>query len=156
MPKEPPPSVVWVLDALYRNGAVHLTVQLARHFAPRGCLAVVQRLNPNDEVQVSAPELKLSGSAQGGTAFLLPSVQRPFAWPDLPARPMSWSTALRIGAGFILSWLAARLTRKPLVVAVHADLNAALKEWILTGAERTGSSTGCIGTSLVPFVYHRT
>ena len=35
-----------------------------------------------------------------------------------------------IGAGFILSWLAARLTRKPLVVAVHADLNAALKEWI--------------------------
>ena len=52
MPEEPPPSVVWVLDALYRNGAVRLTVHLARHFAPSGCLAVVQRLHPNDEIHV--------------------------------------------------------------------------------------------------------
>ena len=32
--------------------------------------------------------------------------------------------------GLPISWLAARIARKPLVVAVHADLDAALKEWM--------------------------
>jgi hypothetical protein len=35
VPEITPRSVVTVLDALYRNGAVHLTVQTARRFTPK-------------------------------------------------------------------------------------------------------------------------
>jgi glycosyltransferase involved in cell wall biosynthesis len=35
-----------------------------------------------------------------------------------------------IGVGLVLCWISTRLARKPLVIAVHADLDAALKEWI--------------------------
>jgi glycosyltransferase involved in cell wall biosynthesis len=35
-----------------------------------------------------------------------------------------------IGVGLVISCVAARLARKPLVVAVHADLDAALNEWM--------------------------
>jgi glycosyltransferase involved in cell wall biosynthesis len=135
VPKEPPPSVVWVLDALYRNGAVHLTMQLAGHFAPRGCLAVVQRLNPNDEVQVpTRVEVEwLSARRRRLLTAIGPATVR---LAELARATDIVVNGSEIGAGLILSWVAARLARKPLVVAVHADLNAALKEWIPARAHR--------------------
>jgi glycosyltransferase involved in cell wall biosynthesis len=128
VPKGVPPTVVWVLDALYRNGAVHLTVQLARRFAPRGCLAIVQRLDPNDEVKV-APETRIESLSASGRlrSALVPVTARLAALARQADVVVNGS---EIGVGLVLCWISTRLARKPLVIAVHADLDAALKEWI--------------------------
>jgi glycosyltransferase involved in cell wall biosynthesis len=123
------PTVVWVLDALYRNGAVHLTVQLARRFAPKGCLALVQRLDPNDEVKVTAEERIESLSPRGRRlrSAIVPATARLAA---LARQADVVVNASEIGVGLVLSWVATQLARKPLVIAVHADLDAAVKEWM--------------------------
>jgi glycosyltransferase involved in cell wall biosynthesis len=125
------PTVVWVLDALYRNGAVHLTVQLARRFPPEGCLAVVQRLDPNDEVRVTTEERIESLSPRGRRlrSAIVPATARLAA---LARQADVVVNASEIGVGLILSWVATRLARKPLVIAVHAHLDAAVKEWMPT------------------------
>jgi glycosyltransferase involved in cell wall biosynthesis len=123
------PTVVWVLDALYRNGAVHLTVQLARRLAPKGCLAIVQRLDPNDEVRVTANERieSLSPRRRRLRSALVPATARLAA---LARQADVVVNASEIGVGLVLSWVATELARKPLVIAVHADLDAAVKEWM--------------------------
>jgi hypothetical protein len=59
------PTVVWVLDALHRNGGVHLTMQLARRLVPQGVLGDRPKARPNDEVRVSAGERIESLSPSG-------------------------------------------------------------------------------------------
>ena len=88
VPERTPPSVVWVLGALYRNGAVHLTVQLARRFAPKGCLAIVQTLEPNKEVRVP-PKRESSRLVPDVAAFVAPSFPQQPAWSPWLARQMS-------------------------------------------------------------------
>lgn len=129
MPKGVPPTVVWVLDALYRNGAVHLTVQLARRFAPRGCLAIVQRLDPNDEVKV-APETRIESLSARGRRLRSALVPLTARLAALARQADVVVNGSEIGVGLVLCWISTRLARKPLVIAVHADLDAALKEWI--------------------------
>src|ERR1044072_3522951 len=99
-------------------------MQLARHFAPRGCLAVVQRLNPNDEVQVpTSVEVEcLSARRRRLLTAIGPATVR---LAKLTRATDIGVNGSEIGPGLVLSWVAARLARKPLVVAVHADLNAA-------------------------------
>jgi glycosyltransferase involved in cell wall biosynthesis len=129
VPEGRAPTAVWVLDALYRNGAVHLTVQLARRLAPKGCVAIVQRLDPNNEVQVPT-EVRIESLSPRGhrlRSAVVPATARLAAMARQTDVVVNGS---EIGVGLVLSWVAARLARKPLVVAVHADLNAALNEWM--------------------------
>jgi hypothetical protein len=56
-----------------------------------------------------------------------------------------------IGVGLVPSWIATRLARKPLIIAVHADLDAALNEWILD--KSIHSFIGYIATWPVPSVF---
>jgi glycosyltransferase involved in cell wall biosynthesis len=125
----PRPSVLWVLDALYRNGGVHLTVQLARRLAPKGRVAIVQRLDPNVEIQVPT-ETRIESLSPTGRRLrraIVPATARLAAMARQTDVVVNGS---EIGVGLVLSWVAARLARKPLVVAVHADLDTALKEWM--------------------------
>lgn len=125
-----PPATVLVVDALANNGAVHITVDLAHRWAPDGAtLAVVN--HPGDRPGVAVP-------ADTRVAYLTPSPGR--LRTRLPGIVGRLTGLLRrsdvvlngseIGIGLMLSYAAARLTRRPLVVAVHADLDSALQEWI--------------------------
>jgi glycosyltransferase involved in cell wall biosynthesis len=124
-----PPVVVWVLDALYRNGAVHLTVQLARRFGPKGCVAIVQRLDPNDEIKVPT-EARIESLSPRRRRLRIALVSATARLASLARQADVVVNGSEIGVGLVLSWIATRLARKPLVIGVHADLDAALKEWI--------------------------
>lgn len=130
------PAVLLVLDALYRNGAVRVSLDLARRWSDDGCrLAVVQRLPPGDEVgvphEVPVTWLSRRGSRlrSGGPAALA-RLCRAARRSDVVLN------GSEIGGGLALAYLAARATRRPFVIAVHADVDAALEEWIPPPAHR--------------------
>jgi glycosyltransferase involved in cell wall biosynthesis len=142
LPHEPPvardgsnghhqPDAVLIVDHLANNGAVHITVDLARRWAAGGSvLGVLHRLpDPSAEIPVPA-----------GCEVHQLTEPRPPAWSKLPRATVRLTRLGRsrsvliggseIGPGLILGYLAARLSGRPFVVAVHADLDDALAEWI--------------------------
>lgn len=125
-----PPPTLLVLDALANNGAVHISIDLAHRWAPDGAtLGVVE--HPSSAPALTPPA--------GTTVVFLSS--RPGRLRGQLAGIVARSTRLlrqhdvvlncsEIGIGLLVSYAAARVTRRPIVVAVHADLDAALKEWV--------------------------
>jgi glycosyltransferase involved in cell wall biosynthesis len=154
--------VLLVLDALYRNGAVRVSLDLARRWSDDGCrIAVVQRLPPGDEVgvphEVPVSWLSRRGSRlrSGGPAALA-RLCRATRRSDVVLN------GSEIGGGLALAYLAARATRRPFVIAVHADVDAALEEWIPPPAHRWhhwlyrhADGAVCVAPGLVaPLVRH--
>jgi glycosyltransferase involved in cell wall biosynthesis len=119
-----------VLEALYLNGAVNLTIGLAKRWRESGATLVVRkRLSEGEEVPL--PE--------GVHANYLTRESRS-ARISLPATVVRMARIARsadvvivsgeIGLAPIVGYLGARIARKPFVIAVHADLDAALNEWM--------------------------
>lgn len=128
-PEAGAPAAIWVLDALYRNGAVHLTLQLAQRLGARsGRLVKVQPLEPDREVTLPAG-VQVTPLAPAGRLRMVvgPALSR---LVRLARQADVIVACSEIGIGLLLSAAAARATRTPLVVAVHADLDAALQEWM--------------------------
>jgi len=125
-----PPATVLVVDALANNGAVHIAIDLADRWAPHGAtLAVVEHL-PAASAMVP--------STRTHVAYLAPRPGRLRArLPGIVARLTGLLrrhdvvlSCSEIGIGVLVSYVVARLTARPIVVAVHADLDSALEEWI--------------------------
>lgn len=125
-----PPVTVLVVDALANNGAVHITVDLARRWAPDGAtLAVVN--HPGDRPGIEVPSdtrVRYLSPTPGRLRTRLPGIVARLS--GLLRRSDVVLNGSEIGIGLLLSYAAARLTRRPFVVAVHADLDSALGEWI--------------------------
>lgn len=125
------PGVVFVVDELANNGAVHITVDLARRWAPGGTLLAVLRRLPDPGAELAVPPgcdvrfLTAPGRRlRSGLGRAVPDLLR------TSRRRTAVLAASEIGTGLLLGFLAARATRRPFVVAVHADLDDALTEWI--------------------------
>lgn len=125
-----PPRVVLLLLALRKNGAVHLTVELARRWAPYGArLAVLVR--PFDDQVVTPPAEVRLVHLTSGPARLRRSLFT--AVPRLVGEARKADVLVvgsEIGVELIAGFVAARMARKPFVVGVHADLDQALQEWV--------------------------
>lgn len=123
-----PPLVV--VDALHRNGATVINLELARHWAGvGGRLLALQRLAPEAEM-TPPPEVRTvhlqehAGRLRAGLPTMLPALVR-------EARRSGVVVAgSEIGMATVLAYLAARAARRPFVLGVHADVDAALEEWI--------------------------
>lgn len=124
------PAGVLILDLLANNGAVHITVDLARRWAAGGTvLAVLGRLDPADEIDLppGCDARLLAAPGQSPRSAIRSSV------PSLIRLARTRSVVIggsEIGPGLLLGYLVARMTGRPFVVAVHADLDDALAEWI--------------------------
>jgi glycosyltransferase involved in cell wall biosynthesis len=125
-----PGPIMLVVDALYRNGATVINLELAKHWAGSGGrLVVVQRL-AGDTGMTPPPEVRVVHlqDASGRLRTGLPGVLRAMV---RQARESAVVVAgSEIGVALSLSYLAARIARRPFVVGVHADVDAALEEWI--------------------------
>lgn len=119
-----------VVDALHVNGAVKITAELARRWAGHGArLVAVKRLRDGDAMPLP-PGARATTLARadriGGTAAVPASLRL----VRLAGRSDAVVVGSEIGIGLLLGWAAARLTRRPLVIGVHADLDDALQEWV--------------------------
>lgn len=123
-------NVVLVVDHLANNGAVHIAVDLARRWASGGtALAVVGRLDSAAEIAVptGCDVHYLAGAARRTRSALPPAFVRLIALSRSRSVVVGGS---EIGPGLLLGYLVARVTGRPFVVGVHADLDDALDEWI--------------------------
>lgn len=115
-------------DSLRTNGAVSITVDLARRWADAGArLAVLSRADGERPVPAGVVVERLSprtGRLREGLLGGLPRLVALARDADVVV------TASEIGPGVLAGFLAARLARRPFVVAVHADLDEALQEWV--------------------------
>lgn len=155
-------EVLLVLDALHRNGAVRVSLDLARRWAAHGCrLAVVQRLPPGDEVDL--PDgVPVTWLSPRGTRLRRDGVAALIRLCRAARRSDVVLNGSEIGVGLALGYLAARATRRPFVIAVHADVDAALEEWIPPAAHRwhhwiyrRADGAICVAPGLVaPLVRH--
>ena len=125
-----PPATVLVLDSLANNGAVHITVDLATRWVDDDAtLAVVNHPGTRPGVAVPpATRLHYLAPAPGRLRNQLPGVVAGLR--RLVRQSEVVLNGSEIGIGLLLSYAAARLSRRPFVVAVHADLDSALDEWI--------------------------
>lgn len=124
-----PPATALLVDSLANNGAVHITVDLAHRWAADAILAVVN--HPGDHPGVAVPSgtrVDYLSPAPGRLRTQLPGIMVRLV--RLLRRSEVVLNGSEIGIGLLLSYVASRLTRRPLVVAVHADLDAALQEWV--------------------------
>jgi glycosyltransferase involved in cell wall biosynthesis len=124
------PRVVFVIDSLANNGAVQITLSLVRRWAKRGAvLAVLQRVDgvPLASVGAEVPVRHLTRRASRLRAGLPPAVASLVHAARAADVVVGGS---EIGPGLIVGYLAARITRRPFVVSVHADLDQALGEWM--------------------------
>ncbi|GAB3466787.1 glycosyltransferase [Kineococcus endophyticus] len=115
-------------DSLRTNGAVSITVDLARRWADAGArLAVLSRGDGERPPPAGTVVERLSprtGRLREGLLGGLPRLVALARDADVVV------TASEIGPGVLAGFLAARLARRPFVVAVHADLDEALQEWV--------------------------
>ncbi len=125
-----PPHVVLLIHALRKNGAVHLTVELARRWAPYGAVLAVLVRPFDGQVVTPPPEVR--------TVQLTRRPSR-LRWSLLSAVPRLVADARRadvlvvgseIGVELVVGYVAARAARTPFVIGVHADLDEALREWV--------------------------
>ena len=147
---------LWLVDALHRNGAVILSLQLARRLAGDGArLAALSRLRPEDEVQV--PEgVDFVALGRPGERFLRLVVPATLRLARLARRSEVVVNCSEIGPGLLVSVVAARLARRPVVIAVHADLDDAVSEWmpprlhrVTYGLHRRVDGAICVSPDLV-------
>ncbi len=145
-----------VVDSLATNGAVYITVELARRWAPDGArLAVLQRLS-DVPVVTPPPGVAVVQLSASGARLRFALVR---AVPRLVRQARQVDVVVggsEIGIGFLVGLLAARVARRPFVVAVHADLDDALAEWVprrLHGlyywAHRRVNGAVCVAQGLV-------
>ena len=154
-PRADVPAAIWVLNALYRNGAVHLTLQLGQRLgAHAGRLVKVQSLEPDREATVP-PGVQVTplASARRLRTVVTPAL---FRLVRMARRADVLVACSEVGIGLLLSAAAARVTRTPLVIAVHADLDAALQEWLPTRSHwlyrlvhRHAAGAICVSPALV-------
>jgi glycosyltransferase involved in cell wall biosynthesis len=127
---------LWLVDALHRNGAVILSLQLARRLAGDGArLAALSRLRSEDEVPV--PDgVDFIALGRPGERFLRVVVPATLRLARAARRSEVVVNCSEIGPGLLVSVVAARLARRPVVIAVHADLDDAVTEWMPTRLHR--------------------
>jgi len=142
-----------VTDALAVNGAVRVTLQLARHWAPSGTrLAVVRR-----QGAVSVPAGVDVGYLTRGPVRMRYGAPAALARLTASARAAQVVVACsEIGVGLLLASAAARSAGRPLVIAVHADLDEALAEWmprrshpLFRRLHRRAAGAVCVAPALV-------
>jgi glycosyltransferase involved in cell wall biosynthesis len=119
-----------VVDELAINGAVSITIDLARRWAGRGTRLAVLHTTPGQPVS-SPPEGVVLEHLTTGPARIRRALVVGF--PRLVAVSVRCDVVVagsEIGPALVMAFLAARMTRRPFVVAVHADVHQALEEWI--------------------------
>ena len=124
------PRIALLTEALWLNGAVNLTLGLARRWAGNGSvLAVRKRLAADQTVDVGpgvpVRQLMRPGErARWTLPFVLTRMIRIARRSDLVL------VSGEIGLAPVVGFLAARAAGKPFVIAVHADLDEAIEEWV--------------------------
>jgi len=109
---------------------VRLSVQLARRLSVEGArLVVLRRLPIGDEVAIpdDVDFVELGQASQRYHRLVVPAARR---LAILARQADVVVNCSEIGMGLLVSTIAARLARRPLVVAVHADLDDAVAEWV--------------------------
>jgi glycosyltransferase involved in cell wall biosynthesis len=125
-----PPRVVLLIHALRKNGAVHLTIELARRWAPYAAVLAVLVRPFDEQVVTPPPEVRTVQLSRRPTRLrraLLTAVARRGA-PTRRAEALVVGS--EIGVELIVGYVAARAARRSFVIGVHADLDEALREWV--------------------------
>jgi len=149
------PPVLLIVDALHNNGAVQITVGLARRWADSGSrLAVlIQPPGPVQEVPGATVDHMTSPGTRMryGVILSVPRLIRSARRCDAVVN------GSEIGLGLLLGFVAARLTGRPFVIGVHADLDDALAEWVpsrmhrlFRWVHRHADSAICVSNGVVP------
>jgi glycosyltransferase involved in cell wall biosynthesis len=125
-----PPRALFVIDSLRRNGALTVTVELARQWAPMlAQIAVLQR--PRELPEWPLPAGVHIKHLTTRPARLRRALISALARLTLVSRDFEVVVSgSEIGVGLVAGYLVARLTRRPFIIAVHADLDQALVEWV--------------------------
>jgi glycosyltransferase involved in cell wall biosynthesis len=127
---ERPPTVVLLIHALRKNGAVHLTVELARRWAPYDARLAVLVMPFDGQVVTPPPEVRTVQLSRRPTRLrraLLTAVPR---LVTMARRAEVVVVGSEIGVELVVAYVAARAARRSFVIGVHADLEEALSEWV--------------------------
>ena len=127
---EPVPRAALVVDALHLNGAVKITVDLAQRWARGGTVLVALKdIPPESRIQIpSGARIRVINRVAGLGGFGAARVLLRLV--GIARRSDVVLVGSEIGIGLIFGYAASRIARRPLVIAVHADLDDALDEWI--------------------------
>jgi glycosyltransferase involved in cell wall biosynthesis len=148
------PRVLFVIDSLSNNGAVQITVQLARRWQRQGAVLVAERAPTGRGLPV--PDLVVEQLVRGGrrTRYQLGRVLARLA--RLSRRADVVIGGSEIGPALLVGFAAARSTRRPFIVSVHAELDRALTEWVPSKLQpltrwvhRHADGAICIGESVI-------
>lgn len=149
------PATLLVADALFRNGATRVVLSLLQHWGEGSSLAVLGR--PAGASLVPAPpDVRVVHLARPGQRLLLSALPALVRLVRLARRHEVVLATSEIGPGVVLAWAAARLAGRPFVVAVHADLDGALREWtppalrpLVRAVHRRADAAVCVDAGVV-------
>jgi glycosyltransferase involved in cell wall biosynthesis len=127
-----PPLALIVHDSLVFNGAVRLSLGLAERWRRRGSRLAIYALQPVRDGHEASPEAEtelVRGVPPGGRlrtsgAAALARLLRAARRADVVV------SGSEVGLGLLLGYTAARVGRKPYAIQVHADLDAAVEQWV--------------------------
>lgn len=127
-----PPRALIVHDSLAFNGAVRLSLGLTGRWRLRGSSLTIYALQPvrnGREMRVEAETELIRGVPAGGRlrSFGAAAVSR-IVRASLRADVVI--SGSEVGLGLLLGYAAARMTRRPYAIQVHADLDAAVEQWV--------------------------
>lgn len=125
-----PPRTFLVLDSLGVTGALKVNLELARRWTPAHARIAVVQPPPSPAEAVPSAGVRIEHLTDGSTRLrwgMVSAISRLVALSRESGVVLSGS---EIGVGLLAGYLAARIARRPFVIAVHADLDQALQEWM--------------------------
>jgi glycosyltransferase involved in cell wall biosynthesis len=153
----PVPRALLVVESMGNNGALQVTAGLARRWKAAGT-RIVALYQPAGKA-LAAPDLDVEqlvpegGRMRNGVLRAVLRMARAARQADVVV------SGSEIGHGLLLGFLVARAVRRPFVVAVHADLDQALSEWmrpwthpLVRWVHRHADGAVCIAPGVVPAV----
>jgi glycosyltransferase involved in cell wall biosynthesis len=126
-------SVVIVTDHLKESGGSRVVHEAAQRLPAHGLsteLFVLLRSHPDEAVVTPAPGVRVRYAGRRTARLrsaLLPGLAGLVASCGRARTVLSGS---EVGYSLLLGWVAARLTRRPFVVLVQAELSRAMAEWV--------------------------
>jgi glycosyltransferase involved in cell wall biosynthesis len=121
------PRILLVVDSLSNNGAVRITVGLARRWSAHGARLVA--LQQPTGAGLATPGVTVEQLMGDSTRLRSGLAGAVLQLARLSRRADVVVGGSEIGPALLLGFAVARLTRRRFIVSVHADLEPALAEW---------------------------